>query len=273
MPYLSYEMNGRAGVGQLIGNSVIPLEGFTELGKDTPLARLSSAKRLESSAFDLDEARIRPVVPNPPRIFCVGLNYASHVAETKRADSDYPVLFPKFAGSLIGARDSITLPPESSQVDYEGELAVVIGTGGRRISEESAAHHILGYSTANDVTMRDYQYKTHQWMQGKSWDNSTPIGPVLVTPPEVDVSSAGIRTTVNGVEVQNSDLSHLIFSIPRLIHIISEFTALLPGDIILTGTPGGVGYRREPQLFLFDGDVVTVEIDGVGSITNNCVAE
>jgi acylpyruvate hydrolase len=183
------------------------------------------------------------------------------------------VLFPKYASSLIGPTDDILLPPEATQADYEGELAVIIGRSGRRISEEDALDHVLGYSVCNDVTMRDYQYKTHQWMQGKAWDNSTPIGPYVITPDEVDLASAGIRTILNDEVVQDSDLSYLIFSIPKLIATISEFTTLQPGDVILTGTPAGIGYRRTPQLFLNDGDTVTVEIDGVGSITNKVTTE
>lgn len=133
--------------------------------------------------------------------------------------------------------------------------------------------HVLGYSVGNDVTMRDFQYKTHQWMQGKAWDNTTPVGPYVVTSDEVDLTSAGISTTLNNEVVQKSDLSYLIFSIPTLIAVVSEFTRLEPGDVILTGTPSGVGYRRDPQLFLKPGDEITVEVEGVGSITNKVVSE
>jgi acylpyruvate hydrolase len=198
----------------------------------------------------------------------VGLNYRSHIEETRREDSRYPVLFTNFASALLPADGVIELPPESDQVDYEGELAVVIGRTGRRIGEADAQNHVLGYAVANDVTMRDYQYKTHQWLQGKSWDRSTPLGPDIVTPGEVDIDSAGIQTVLNGVVLQSSDLGRLIFAIPRLIAYISTFTALDPGDIILTGTPGGVGFRRDPQVFLRPGDKVDVEIQGVGRISN-----
>jgi len=150
--------------------------------------------------------------------------------------------------SLLGAYDDIVLPPESQQVDYEGELVVVIGHGGRRIAEQDALDHVLGYTVANDITMRDFQYKTHQWIQGKAWDASTPVGPYLVRPSEVDISHAGIRTILNGQKVQESDLSRLIFSIPHLISTISTFSTLRTGDLILTGTPGGVGYARPSAL-------------------------
>jgi acylpyruvate hydrolase len=165
------------------------------------------------------------------------------------------------------------LPPESVQVDYEAELAVVIGRRGRRIPVDQADAHVLGYTVCNDVTMRDYQYKTHQWLQGKAWDNSTPLGPYLVLPSEADLTAAGIRTLLNDEVLQSSDTSKLIFDIPTLISTISEFTTLEPGDVILTGTPGGVGYRRDPQVFLRDGDVVTVEVDGVGTLANRVRAE
>lgn len=182
-------------------------------------------------------------------------------------------LFPKYPSTLIGPAYDIILPPESAQVDFEGELAVITGKTGRRITEQAAMDHILGYSVSNDITMRDYQNKFHQWLQGKVWDNTTPIGPHFVAPAEVDISKASISTTLNGDVVQKFDLSHLIFSIPTLIATISEFTTLEPGDVILTGTPTGVGYRRDPQLFLKDGDTVTVTVEGVGSITNTVRAE
>ena len=148
---------------------------------------------------------------------------------------------------------------------------MVIGAPGRRISEADAQAHVLGYTVANDVSMRDYQYKTHQWMQGKAWDECTPVGPYLVTADEVDITAQAISTTVNGQKVQESTISLLIFSIPRLISTISEFTELRTGDLILTGTPSGVGHRRKPPLYLKSGDVVTVEVTGVGALRNTIV--
>jgi len=268
MAYATFEQDGRQRVGEVHGSTVVPLDLLVASGESVRPEGLLSAQRLTRDAVELDSVRLLPVVPNPSKIFCVGLNYREHVTESKRELPTYPVLFAKYADSLIGAHDDIILPPESSQVDYEGEFTVVIGHGGRRIAEEDALDHVLGYTVANDVTMRDYQYKTHQWMQGKAWDSSTPVGPYLVTPDEVNLDHAGIRTEVNGQKVQESDLSMLIFSIPRLIATISTFTTLRPGDLILTGTPGGVGYRRDPQLFLKDGDEVSVEVDGVGVIRN-----
>ncbi|MEV0079982.1 fumarylacetoacetate hydrolase family protein [Nocardia neocaledoniensis] len=273
MAYVTYEHRGVRRVGEVQGSDLVPLQSLTEIGTGTTSDVLAEAGRDTSGRVTIDSVRLLPVVPNPSKVFCVGLNYREHVTETKRELPTYPVLFPKFADSLIGAYDDIVLPPESTQVDYEGELAVVIGRPGRRIAEADAAEYVLGYSTANDITMRDFQYKTHQWMQGKAWQASTPLGPSLVTAAEVDLSTAGIRTVLNGEKVQESDLSMLIFSIPRLIAEISTFTTLTPGDIILTGTPGGVGYRRDPQLFLHDGDQISVEIDGVGTVRNRVRSE
>lgn len=273
MAYISYRHEGVDHVGVVDGDSVVPLAGVRAIGQEVGTDALESAQQDRSRAVPRSEVTVLPASTAPRRIVCVGLNYRAHIEETNRGESDYPVLFTKFATSLIGAHDPIIVPPESDQVDYEAELAVIIGRPGRRIPAEHAERHILGYSTANDVTMRDYQYKTHQWVQGKSWDGSTPVGPRIVTPDEVDVSRGGIRTFVNGVKVQDSDLSLLIFSIPHLVATISTFTTLEPGDVILTGTPGGVGFRRDPQLFLTPGDTVVVEIDGLDRIENRVVAD
>ncbi|MCU1481855.1 MAG: 2-hydroxyhepta-2,4-diene,7-dioate isomerase [Subtercola sp.] len=269
MRYVSVMIDGKPAAAELDGDRVIPLVGIAEIGASTSVDVLRAAARGTSYALSSSDVELRAIVPSPRRIICVGLNYRAHVAETKRDDSEYPVLFPKFASSLLAPDGMIELPSESEQVDYEGELAVIVGRSGRRIAESDAADHVLGYSAANDVTMRDYQYKTHQWVQGKSWDNSTPLGPAIVTPDEFDLNSAGITTTLNGVRLQSSDLGKLIFSIPRLIALISTFTTLDPGDIILTGTPGGVGFRRDPQVFLRDGDRVEIDVEGVGRISNS----
>jgi acylpyruvate hydrolase len=272
MRYAStYDTNGDPVVAEVQGDLLVPLAGLTELGTVTTAQVLAAAERRTTDAFPAADADLRPVVPNPAKVICVGLNYKAHIEETGRSDSDYPVLFPKFASSLTGPYAALDLPGESAEIDYEGELTVVIGTPGRRISEADAESHILGYTVANDVSMRDYQYKTHQWMQGKAWDECTPVGPYLVTADEVDITAQSISTTVNGQKVQESTISLLIFSIPRLISTISEFTELQTGDLILTGTPSGVGHRRKPPLYLKSGDVVTVEVTGVGALRNTVV--
>ena len=255
----------------LDGDQAVPLRGVSELHPATPLSLLRDPPLEPDSAFPSADLRRRPVVPGREAV-AVGLNYAAHIEETKREHSDYPVLFTKFATTLTGPYDTIPLPPESEAIDYEGEVVVVIGERGRRIPPDKALDHVAGYSVANDVSMRDYQYKTHQWLQGKAWDASTPVGPDLVTLDEAP-HPLTLRTQVNGETVQEASTELLIFDVATLVSVISEFATLEPGDLILTGTPGGVGYRREPQLLLKDGDVVTVEVDRIGRIENRCVAD
>ncbi|MBO2455283.1 fumarylacetoacetate hydrolase family protein [Actinomadura barringtoniae] len=280
------DRNGAEALGRLDGTRVHRLPGLGRIDRRlSPKALTPKALTPEALAamepadegVELDELTLLPVA-RPEKIFCVGLNYRSHVDETGRDLPTYPVLFPKFASSLIGHGAPITLPPESVQVDYEAELAVVIGKPGRRISRDDAFDHVLGYTICNDVTMRDYQYKTHQWMQGKAWDGSTPLGPVLVTADELDADGLGpgrlgIALRLNGAEMQSATTDRLIFDVPELIRVTSEFTRLEAGDVILTGTPGGVGYRRDPQVFLTDGDIVEVEIEGIGTLRNTVRAE
>jgi acylpyruvate hydrolase len=269
MRYAStYDKSGAPVVAELQGDLLVPLAGLTELGAATTPEVLAAAGRRTADAFPASEAELRPVVPNPAKVICVGLNYKAHIEETGRTDSDYPVLFPKFASSLTGPYAAIDISGPSVQVDYEGELTVVMGKPARRVSEVDALDYVLGYTVGNDVTMRDYQYKTHQWMQGKAWDGCTPVGPYVVTPDEVDITAQTISTTLNGQKVQESTIDLLIFPIPRLIATISEFTELRPGDLILTGTPSGVGHRRTPPLYLKPGDAITVEVTGVGALRN-----
>jgi acylpyruvate hydrolase len=182
------------------------------------------------------------------------------------------VFFTKFPATLTGPYDDIPLPPESEAIDYEGELVVVIGERGRRVPRERALEHVAGYAVANDISMRDYQYRTHQFLQGKAWDASTPVGPDLVTRDEI-TEPLTLQTFVNGERTQDTSTELMIFDVATLVSAVSEFAALEPGDLILTGTPGGVGYRRDPKLLLADGDVVVVEIGQVGRIENRCVAD
>lgn len=254
------------------GEQAVPLRGIQELGRETPRSLLRDPPLEPDSAFGVADLKRRPVVPRPGKVICVGLNYKAHIEETKRQESDYPVLFTKFATTLTGPYDDIPLPAESEAIDYEGELVVVIGERGRRVPRERALDHVAGYAVANDVSMRDYQYKTHQWLQGKAWDASTPVGPDLVMREDV-TEPLTLRTFVNGEQVQEASTELLIFDVATLVSTVSEFATIEPGDLILTGTPGGVGYRREPQLLLSDGDVVVVEIDQVGRIENRCVAD
>jgi acylpyruvate hydrolase len=273
MRFASVLHDGQPHAVAIDDQSAIPLTDIAELGAQTPNELLSDPPLDRGAAFPLGEATFRPLIPRPGKVICVGLNYKAHIEETHRDDSDYPVLFTKFATSLTGAYDPIACPPESSAIDYEGELAVIIGARARRVDAGRALDVVAGYTVANDVTMRDYQYKTHQWVQGKAWDASTPLGPALVTPDEAgDPSALTLRTLVNGEVVQESTTDLMIFPVPTLISVISEFATLQAGDVILTGTPAGVGFRREPQLLMGDGDVAVVEIEGLGRTENRFIA-
>jgi acylpyruvate hydrolase len=273
MRFASVIHDGRPLAVRVDGDHATALRGVSELGRDTPSSMLREAA-LEGESLSISELRFRPLIPAPGKVFCVGLNYLAHIQETQRDESDYPVLFTKFASSLTGAYDDVPVAPESEAMDYEGELAVVIGEPARRVTREHAMDHVAGYTVANDVTMRDYQFKTHQWVQGKAWDSCTPVGPELVTVDEAgDGTGLTLRTTLNGEVVQESSTDLMIFDVPTLVSTISQFASLAPGDLILTGTPSGVGARREPPLRLGDGDVVVVEIDGLGRIENRMVSE
>ena len=274
MKFASVLIDGLPSAVLVEGDSMVPLDGIAELGGLTSSAVLSDPPLVRERTVAASSVVFRASVPRPSKIVCVGLNYLGHVAETGRELPEYPVLFTKFSESLVGPTDDIALPPESSQVDWEGELAIVIGTTGRRIPESQALAHVGGYSVANDVTMRDYQYKTHQWLQGKTWERSTPLGPYLVTPDEVgDVADLALTLTLNGEVMQSGNTSQLLFGVAKLISTLSEFVTLAVGDVILSGTPDGVGFRRDPKVFLHDGDVVRVDISRVGSIENRVVAE
>jgi len=265
---------GRPLAVALEGERAVPLQGVSELGCRTPRSLLRAPALDRARALPCAELALRPVVPRPGKVICVGLNYRAHVQETGREESAYPALFAKFASTLTGPFDAIPLPPESSAVDYEGELAVVIGERCRRVQEERALDSIAGLAVANDISMRDYQHRSTQWLAGKAWDATTPVGPELVTLDELgDPQALALRTEVNGTVVQESSTALMIFSIARLVSVISQFATLEPGDLILTGTPGGVGFRREPPLLLADGDVVAVEVQDVGRIENRIVAE
>ncbi len=252
------------------GDEVLPLGGIAELGRDTP-SELLAEPPLTNERIPLAEVTLRPVIPSPGKIICVGLNYKAHVEEGTYDVPDYPVFFVKFPETLVGAGEPVLLPPESEAVDYEAELAFVIG---RPVRRTSALDAVAGYTIGNDVSMRDYQYKSHQWLQGKAWARSTPLGPYLVTPDEVgDPHDLDISLELNGVRLQDSNTSRFIFDIPALLGALSEFIPLAPGDVVLTGTPEGVGFRRDPPVLLKDGDRMVVEIERVGRLENPVAAE
>ena len=230
---------------------------------------LEQAVAARGTAVAPKQVQNLPVVPNPQKFLCVGLNYKTHVAEMKRDDSKYPALFVRFNDSLGAQGDVVLKPSFSERFDWEGELAVVIGRGGRNISQAQAFDHVAGYACFNDITVRDWQRHTHQWTPGKNFPGTGTLGPWFVTADEVpDVNALQLQTRLNGEVMQKASLSDLIFTIPVLIEYISRFTPLNPGDVIATGTPGGVGDKREPPVYMKDGDVVEVEISGLGVLRN-----
>ena len=215
-----------------------------------------------------------PVIPDTDMIYCVGLNYAKHIAEMGREMPQYAALFPRTPRSQIGHEQPMVLPHVSDKLDYEGELAFVIGKGGRYISEEDALTHVAGYSCYNDGSLRDFQRHTHQFLPGKNFWATGAFGPWLVTPDEFgDVASHGVTTRLNGEVMQQAGFDDFLFSVPHLIAYISSFTELLPGDVVITGTPGGVGTARKPPVYMKPGDVVEIEIDGIGVLRNTIIAE
>ncbi|KQO10299.1 hypothetical protein ASF06_08975 [Agreia sp. Leaf244] len=217
---------------------------------------------------DIAPADWAPVVPAPSKIVCVGLNYRNHILEMGRELPEFPTLFAKYPEALIGAHDEIVLPEYASHaVDWECELAVVIGRTARRLSEDEAADAIAGYSVLNDVTMRDFQYRTPEWFQGKTFESSTPFGPVLVTADEYAVDTE-IRTEVDGEVMQKSNTSDLVFDPAALVSYISQIVTLNPGDVIASGTPGGVGHARKPARYLGDGATLTTTVEGIGTLSN-----
>ncbi|MCW4465315.1 fumarylacetoacetate hydrolase family protein [Glutamicibacter sp. MNS18] len=222
----------------------------------------------DSMVLPAHEVTVLNPVPRPAKVICCGLNYSDHILEMGRDLPQYPTLFAKYADTLANPDDEIT-STASQAVDWEAELAVVIGQQVSQATETDALHAIAGYTVANDVSMRDWQRRTLQWFQGKAFDRTTPLGPVLVTADEID-PAAGVQVTcrVNGEVVQSGNTSTLVFSAARLVSYISEFTTLRPGDIVLTGTPGGVGMGMEPPRFLSDGDQMETEIPGIGTLRN-----
>lgn len=275
--YVTFLADGRSRWGRFEDGQIHPLDdlyptllaaiGARSLGS-TELSRSSQ------SPISLADVEFLPVIPTPGKILCVGLNYENHRKETGRAEVANPTIFTRFADSQIGHNRAILRPPESAKLDYEGELALVIGKGGRRITAAQALEHVAGYSCYNDGSVRDWQAHTIQFTPGKNFPNTGAFGPWLVTPDEFgEPGEQRIQTRLNGQVMQDAILAQMIFSIPKLIEYCSTFTLLAPGDVIVTGTPGGVGAKREPPVFMKPGDCVEVEIDGIGILANSIADE
>ena len=281
MRLLTFEDHGRLALGVRLGEQVVPvaaLSGFPDdaiallgAGGDT-LARLEAAAKAAPASTHraLASLTLGMPVPKPGKMICIGLNYALHAKEGGNPIPDYPAVFLRVQSSLVGPDQPMLRPGCSDQFDYEAELAIIIGTRARCVSEADALKHVAGYSLFNDGSIRDYQRKSTQWTMGKNFDATGAFGPEIVSADELPPGAAPLRITtrVDGVTVQDSTTGDMIFSVARCIAILSEVMTLEPGDVIATGTPSGVGYARKPPLFLAPGKTVEIEVEGVGVLRN-----
>ncbi len=259
--------------GRVNGDGVTPLD-VPDVGALLALpdweSRVAAAEEPERPLADLDLA---PLILRPGKIICVGHNYRAHIEEMGAEMPEYPTLFAKFAGALVGPYDGIVLPRVSEMVDWEVELAIVIGGAARHVEAEEAAAAIAGYTVANDVSVRDWQRRTPQWLQGKTFERTTPLGPALVTADELDASDVEVRSAVDDRVMQESTTADLLFPPAELVAYISQVITLEPGDVILSGTPSGVGAGRKPPEFLQPGQTLTTRIEGIGECVNPLVKE
>lgn len=279
MRIASVTINDRATYGVIDQDAIkvasdATLTRYPDLRSAIAAVGVAELPSLLSASHALSEVTYLPVIPNPDKIFCIGINYASHIAETGRPLPEKPVVFMRYANSQVAAGQPIIRPLDSEQLDYEGELAVVIGRAGRRIPVSEALSHVAGYACYNDGSVRDFQRHSSQFGPGKNFPCTGGFGPWLVTTDEIpDPSTLTLQTRLNGQVMQEAPISDLVFDVQALIAYCSTFTELVPGDVIVTGTTGGVGLFRTPPVFMKDGDVVEVEISGIGTLVNPVRAE
>lgn len=276
MRFISFESDGRASWGRVEGEDIVDLGALNGASADLKAAIVEGKLDGISDAPRLKRASVRllPVIPNPSKILCVGHNYESHRVETGRDKTKHPSIFTRFADTLISADDPIIRPKVSSDLDFEAELAVVIGKGGRNIPESEAMDHLAGFACFNDASLRDWQWHTRQFIPGKNFPGTAPFGPELVTLDEIDdLDRIEVKAVLNGEVMQSATLDHMLFPIPTIIAYVSTFTPLSPGDVIATGTPGGVGAKRTPPVWMKAGDTIEVHVSGVGSISSRIVDE
>lgn len=282
MKILSYQIDSKATYGVAVGDGVVDVGA--RLGSKYPdlkavlaagaIAEAEKAAAGQAADASLDDITFLPVIANADKVICVGLNYATHIAETGRSDSEYPVLFTRFADTGVGHKQPLVRPKVSDKFDYEGELAVIIGKEARHVPQKDALAHVAGYACYNDGSVRDWQRHTHQFIPGKNFPGTGGFGPWMVTADEIpDPSKMTLVTRLNGEEMQKSGTDLMIFTVPFLISYISTFTTLRPGDVIPTGTPGGVGFKREPPVYMKAGDTVEIDIDKVGVLVNTVIDE
>ena len=282
MKLISFTRLGEVGFGALIDDGVVDLTNQLDYGVDSIKEAIESdllyiaEEYLEgrSPNFAMSDVTLLPVIPNPSKIICIGLNYENHRKETKRPDVEHPTIFVRYPDSQVAHGQALIKPKSTERFDYEGEMAVIIGDGGRNISEESALEHVAGFACYNDGSVRNWQRHTSQFTPGKTFPGTGAFGPYMVTPDEVgDYTKLPIQTRLNGEIMQDAKLSDLIFPVPRLINYVSQFTPLAAGDVIVSGTPGGVGDKREPPVYMVPGDLVEVEIGILGTLANPVVGE
>ena len=256
------------------GDELIILD-YADVGALLRSDALEKAANADGERVSRAGADWAPLVTTPNKIICVGLNYADHIAEMGSVPPEFPTCFSKFSGALIGAHDDLQLPPPEISVrnDWEAELAIVIGQEGRAIPVDAALDHVAGYTAFNDFSVRDWQKRTSQFLIGKTFENASALGPAMTTTDELgDGSGLAISSAVNGEVKQSSNTDQLVFDVPHIVAEISKVITLLPGDIIATGTPGGVGAARTPSEWLVDGDELTITIEGIGEIQNRCTS-
>jgi 2-keto-4-pentenoate hydratase/2-oxohepta-3-ene-1,7-dioic acid hydratase in catechol pathway len=267
--------------GVIVRDQVVGLKGagFPSMldvlgGGSEARSRIESWVESSTEAYPLNSVTLLAPVPRPPKLICVGLNYRDHALESKMEIPKVPTIFSKFPSAVIGPGEPIVLPKNSTQPDYEAEFAFVIGRGGRHIPAERWQAHVFGYTVINDVSARDFQMATTQWLMGKTFDTFAPMGPHIVSADEItDPHALDISLSINGEVLQHSNTRELIFKIPELVAYLSSVVTLEPGDVVSTGTPAGVGVARKPQRFLRAGDDVVVRVEGIGELRNSVVAE
>jgi 2-keto-4-pentenoate hydratase/2-oxohepta-3-ene-1,7-dioic acid hydratase in catechol pathway len=289
MRFLSFEANGQAGIGWVKDIHATDFVNLTLAGPDLPrnlkdlictpgglTAADAAARKAPASAVQaMSSVTMLPLIPNPGKIVCMGLNYADHAKEGGNARPEYPSFFLRGNSSMVGHKQPIVRPKASTQLDYEAELAVIIGKKARHLTADNALDCIAGYSCFNDGSIRNYQRKSSQWTIGKNFDDTGPFGPCLVTPEELPPGAAGLRiqSRLNGKIMQDANTDVFLWNVVEALRIITECMTLEPGDVIITGTPAGVGYARTPPVWMAPGDVCEVEVEGVGILSNPIIDE
>ncbi len=281
MKFVTFGQEGNRQAGVVAGDRIVALgkAGFPDVlsilsGGAEALGRIRQFIGGAPDSLPFADGKLCAPIPDPPKILCMGLNYRDHAREAGLEIPRYPVIFAKYSNTVIGSGESIVLPKNSRKPDYEAEFAFVIGRRARHVEADQWREYVFGYMNANDVSARDYQMSVSQWTMGKNFDTFAPMGPYLVTADEIaDPHDLSISLTLNGETMQSSNTRELIFKIPETVAFLSSVMTLDPGDVVLTGTPAGVGFSRKPPRWLAPGDEIVVRIDGLGELRNTCVAE